>query len=317
MKPIPPWLQSHLQKPPAAGTGLHPWIYRTACLLVEHCTRDRDTLAAILQKATADAKRSTSREIIHAVESVLGRGGQQRDRLAWPQRDEAAIARVLSGGISLEKLRSLSPAACPAGTTEILPLLFQGDPLLCIGFSKSDFRTLPLSRWLQILAERKAEFIVPSPMTAPMGITQAGRPSARTNANTGPRHYLVIEFDFKPQDSAEDARLLQYASQFGLQDTRDLCASLAHHLGTLAPLALGLWSGGKSLHCWFPVHHVGQDQQQWFFAEACRLGADRATWTPSQFIRLPWGWNAAKNQQQEVIYFAPNLLAQTPDQQMP
>ena len=35
------------------------------------------------------------------------------------------------------------------------------------------------------------------------------------------------------------------------RDVRDLCAALLLHLAEKAPLALAVYSGGKSLHGWF------------------------------------------------------------------
>ena len=55
--------------------------------------------------------------------------------------------------------------------------------------------------------------IVPSPMTAPMGRKKSGGLSAHTLDNTGPRKFLVVEFDFKEKGKDEldtaDAPLLQ------------------------------------------------------------------------------------------------------------
>jgi hypothetical protein len=317
MKPIPAWLQRHLDTPPAVGTGLHRWIYRTACLLSEHHSQDASAIASLLQQATANAARDTTREIEDAVQAALSKGSGAKRNPASPKRDDRAVATALQSGTTWQKLHAMSPAPCLSRSKEILPLLFPGDPLLCIGFRQEDFDTLPLSEWLGILQYRPAQFIVPSAMTSRSGLTQQGKPSPKTKANTGPRHYLVVEFDFQPDSRGEDALLLQFGQQFGLQDTRDLCAAIAYQLGQQAPLALVLWSGGKSLHCWFPAHGISERQQRLFFEAACRLGADPATWTASQFVRLPWGWNVKKQQRQEVIYFAPSLLPQTQNQTQP
>lgn len=312
MKPIPSWLQRQLDNPPAVGTGVHQWIYKCVCHLTERCTRDRAALTGIMQRAIARVPRDATSETERTIDDILNRkpGSHTARAPKWPKRDDSAVAAALQQGITWQKLQAMSPASRLTRSTEILPLLFPGDPLLCIGFQTAEFDTLRLSDWLSILRHRRAQFIVPSTMTARSGHTQAGKPSAKTNANTGPRNYLVIEFDFKPAEREDDTRLLSFGQQFGLQDTRDLCASLAYQLSTQAPVALVLWSGGKSLHCWFPVHGISEQQQRRFFAAACRLGADPATWTPSQFVRLPWGWNVKCQQRQEVIFFDPSLLPQ-------
>ena len=38
------------------------------------------------------------------------------------------------------------------------------------------------------------------PHVSPLGITQEGKPSAHTLNNTGPRRFLVIEFDTGSED---------------------------------------------------------------------------------------------------------------------
>ena len=313
MKTLPDWLRCHLENPPPQKTGLHRWIYRTVCLLAEHGIRDGETLCRIMQHATASAGRDTTREIADAVDSVLSGGAKRHRHPSWPKRDAAAIAEVLKNGISESKLHALSPAPCCESSREILPLLFPGDPLLCLGFSNSKFHTRPLTDWLGIMKSRNGQFIVPSPLTSVFGTTVAGKTTDQSNANTGAREYLVIEFDFNPKEKEEDADLLAFGGQFGLTSTRDLCASIAFHLGQRAPLALVVFSGGKSLHCWFPVRGLPEENQREFFAYACRLGADPVTWTPSQFVRLPRGRNRDKQQTQTVIYFDHTLCPQTPN----
>ena len=72
--------------------------------------------------------------------------------------------------------------------------LFPGNPLLfCVGFSKFKFPTKLRDTWRGTLF--RCEFIVPSPMSKPIGITQDGKPSPRSLDNTGPRRFLVVEFD--------------------------------------------------------------------------------------------------------------------------
>ena len=51
---------------------------------------------------------------------------------------------------------------------------------------------------------------------------------------------------------------------------RDACASLLVHLSRYAPLALVVWSGGKSLQGWFNA----TEELREFFEYACALGAD-------------------------------------------
>lgn len=105
-------------------------------------------------------------------------------------------------------------------------------------------------------------------MSATTGLTQEGRPSARCLGNTGPRQFLVVE-----QDSG----------------TPDEQAAILLHLAERAPLVLALTSGGKSLHGWFSCQGTSDDKLKAFFNYAVMLGADPATWTPCQLVRMPEG----------------------------
>ena len=117
-------------------------------------------------------------------------------------------------------------------------------------------------------------------MTRRTGITQEGKESAHTFSNTGPRRFLVIEFDHGGVDEH---------------------AALLLHLAERAPLAIVVHSGNKSLHGWF--YCVGQPEEklQRFMQFAASLGADPATWTRSQFVRMPDGTNA--NRKRQTLYF--------------
>jgi hypothetical protein len=156
-------------------------------------------------------------------------------------------------------------------TEEIMDKLFPGSPLLCCGKSNSDFDTKPREDWRGKLS--KLQLIVPSPMTARLGKKKNPKPdenpfSAHTLDNTGARRFLIAEFD---------------------TGTPDEHAALLLHLGTFAPLVCAVHSGGKSLHGWFYVEKSAPDKIEKFFRYAVSLGADSATWTRSQFVRMPDG----------------------------
>ena len=110
----------------------------------------------------------------------------------------------------------------------------------------------------------------------------------RTLNNVGPRIFLVVEFD---------------------QGSFDEHSALLVHLQEFAPLVLVVHSGGKSLHGWF--HCMGQSDAtiEKFFRYAVSLGADRATWTRCQFVRMPDGLRENGNRQ-PVMYFNPENLVQ-------
>jgi hypothetical protein len=131
---------------------------------------------------------------------------------------------------------------------------------------------------------KRPNFINPSPMSKPFGVTLEGRQSAHCLDNTGPKVYQVIEFDFGPAHEH---------------------AAILYHLGTKLPLILMVYSGGKSMHGWFNVRTTPDSILADFFHEAVSLGADPKMWSKSQFSRMPCGTNHKHKRQQNVVLFNP------------
>lgn len=301
---------------PAQGTGLHPWIFRAVCTLMRR--HSADNTRAIMIAATTDCERETRREIDDAIRHVRGNpkragspAGQAKKRSQRSERDDVQIQRVLRSGFGQVALRASTPYPLDPGAAlnvpNLLRHLFPDDPLLCLGWNECRFATMPQSEWCDRTASgTPPQFIVPNPMSKLRGLTRDGKLSAKSNDNTGPRRFLVVEFDFKPHHNARDAALLAYGTQFGLFTTLDLCASLLAELARFAPLVLVVWSGGKSLQGWFPMAGVSELVAEQFFRRACALGADPATWSKSQFVRLPCG-RRDNGEIQSVNYFNPGV----------
>jgi hypothetical protein len=203
-------------------------------------------------------------------------------RPAWPTVNaEQREAVITAMGMGLADLWEVSPLRFEDNDShaeEIAGVLFPGNPLLCCGKSNSEFATRPREEWRGQL--RGQQLIVPSPMIARTGRTQDGKESEHCLANTGPRRFLVIE-----QDGG----------------TIDEQAAILLHLAERAPLALGAHSGSKSLHGWFYCHGQPEDRLLRFMRYAVSLGADRATWTRSQFVRMPDG--TRDNGRRQTVYF--------------
>src|SRR5262249_26467683 len=121
-------------------------------------------------------------------------------------------------------------------------------------------------------------------------------------SNTGERRFLVIEFDFDFRDRNRAVRLLSDE-----RDTTDLCACLLLHLAERAPLALVVHSGGKSMHGWFYCAGRSEESLRRFMIYAVSLGADAATWTRSQFVRMPDG-TRDNGKRQTLHFFNPEVL---------
>jgi hypothetical protein len=157
--------------------------------------------------------------------------------------------------------------------------------------------------------EGNFQFIVPSPMTARSGLTQNGRQSARCLHNVGARRFLVIEFDMTPQ-SEFWGRLIQRWEKKGISifDAQaSLLVNLATNPGLRAPLACVVYSGNKSLQGWYYVNGFEDERVLPFFQRAVGLGADRATWTKCQLVRLPGGLRE-NGRRQEVVYLNPTVI---------
>ncbi len=304
-QPLPLFLRDLLASPPRHGDGVHHWLYKMARQL--HAHRSEPDICALLATALANCGRTVStKEMIDAVTNSKatawrpgGKGQASTTAFAprWPKCNEKLREAVLTGmnGFGLADLCESSPHRCDGGpmTNELLAKLFPRNSLLCAGMTNATAITKPLSEWLKQDMSLQ-QFVVPSPMTAVMGLNQQGKESYRCLANTGKRNFAVIEFD---------------------EGTKDEQAAIVEKLATLAPLSLVVSSGGKSLHSWYNVINASKETQELFFRLACELGADPATWTPCQFVRMPDGTRPAdpeKNKpatRQTVHFFNPYTLS--------
>jgi hypothetical protein len=227
--------------------------------------------------------------------------------LYWsPETNFELIETIADGGAGLVDLWEASPIRLDSNqprTDEIIDFLFPGNPLLCCGWTHYRFDTRLRNRWYKL---NDLQLIVPSPMRARQGRTRQQRLSCHALSNTGMRRFLIVEFDFDGGKSTEEARLVEKLSLLG-RDVRDLCAALLLHLAEKAPLALAVYSGGKSLHGWFYCAGVPEDKIFAFMRYALSLGADPANWSRSQFARMPDGLRDGVTRQ-SVIFFNLGVL---------
>lgn len=284
---LPATLRDFLASPPLAGQGVHNWLFRAAWQLHAHLPGEE--IVALLEASVANCGRCVPRhEVIAAVESSLRSALQPRGAARpvhsaskWPavnHEQREAIIRERGGLADLWELSPVRIEDNAARTEAIIDRLFPGNPLLCCGWSKSEFDTRYREDWRGELVG--LQFIVPSPMTAFTGSTRDGRVSTHTLDNTGTRRFLVVEFD---------------------TGTVDGHAALLIHLAAYAPLVCAVHSGNRSLHGWFYVQGQPEQRVLRLFRYAVALGADRATWTRSQFVRMPDGTRDCGNRQ--TVYF--------------
>lgn len=175
-------------------------------------------------------------------------------------------------------------------TEVLIDLLFPGNPLLCCGWRNNKVGTGTREEWRGLLCD--LPLIVTNPMTAEEGRRKSdGQLSPRTLENTGPRRFLAVEFDDRRGEDSQAARLW--------------------HLNSFSPLVLAVYSGGKSLHGWFCTHGDAEAGWHKFMRYAVSIGADPATWTRCQLVRMPDGLRREPGQErrrQTVYYFNPEAL---------
>ena len=290
---FPPFLQRMLESPPHAGEGVHDWLFRVARQLHAHLSAVE--IVSLLESRVENCGRPVPRsEIVSAVQNSLPCAWQPGNRSQptqaapkWPSVNQEQRAAIVRDGGGLVDLWEVSPIRFEdnaAHTEALIDALFPGDPLLCCGKSNSEFDNRSREEWRGELS--RLQLIVPSPMTARSGLTQDGKQSPHALSITGPRWFLVIEQD----EGAIDEQV-----------------AVLLHLASHAPLALAVHSGIKSIHGWF--YCIGQPEEKLrsFMRYAVSLGADRATWTRSQFVRMPDGLRE-NGKRQTVYFFNPDAI---------
>jgi hypothetical protein len=280
---LPPFLRDLLAAPPPAGEGVHTWLFRVARQLHAHLPAGE--IVTLLENRVSDCGRHVSRkEIVDAVKDSLsvawqprGTGAANQPVSKSPKLNEEQRAAIIRDGGGLADLWEASRKRIEdnkAHTEEIIDQLFPGNQLLCCGKSSQEFDTRPREDWRGELAG--LQLIVPSPMSAVTGLTKDGKESKHSLNNTAARRFLICEFDTGAVDEH---------------------ATLLTHLAGYAPLVCVVHSGGKSLHGWFYIQGQPEGKVLKFFRYAISLGADRATWTRSQFVRMPDGTRDNGNRQ--------------------
>ncbi len=312
---LPEWLLEKLAHPPRAGEGVNRWLFKMARLM--RGWQDEQVIVARLIAAVANCGRQINQnEILRAVRRApttrrsstslpsaatpLATAGTYRTLTRWPAPDWSRIAEHADRG-TVETLRAGSPMPSDCLTAaDVRASLWSPDEFVCIARSHPrDAVTMPLREWLTLDVATHS-LIVPNAMSSSLGRTQDGKPSPRCLDNTGPRQWIVVEFDFCPEGPA--GNLLRGRS------SQDLCAAMLLHLQDRgAPLALAVSSGGKSIHGWFPALGLTDDKLKAFFNAACRLGADPVTWSRCQLVRLPGGMRE-DGRRQPVLFCDPCRL---------
>lgn len=189
-KELPRFVGDLLASPPRRGDRMNNWLYRVARVL--HPYREAGEIVATLQAATA-GENVRAGEIERAVERSKETAWQPGETVpvvraeTWPTINAGQREAVAASGAGLVDLWEASPIRFEDGDShaeEIIDALFPNDPLLCVGRDAFTFATRHRAAWGGRLAGM--QFVVPSPMAAQTGLTQDGKESEHTLANTGP-----------------------------------------------------------------------------------------------------------------------------------
>lgn len=278
--------------PQAPINGINTWILEAAW----HCRKtgmNAGEAARLIQSYDGTLRRPLKHnEVIRAVEKAFiakldpsVRFERPPELPAWNSTETARLHRETK--TTVQDLIDASPeqdleSFHPRG---ILERLFPDpDGLVCIGESAYVFHTAPLREHRHLRAK---QFITPAFMLETHGETQDGKLSMHAKSNTGPRRYIVCDFD-EPSPEQHPAIIM--------------------HLSKFRPLTMALSSGGKSLHAWFPTTTSIEDDRL-FWRLCIGLGADPALFrNHSQFVRMPNGTRNNGNRQ-SVVYLNLNPSA--------
>jgi hypothetical protein len=231
----------------------------------------------------------------------------------WPKPDYALIAAATSSGRGFADLTARSPVPLnPAHTArDYLQALFAPQDMSFLCTSPSLPQMADTAPWLGFKHSDRPALVVPSLMDSQRGKKDNGDTSRRCASMVSRRLYLVVETDFRPdKDGAESTpagELMRNSPH--LPSPKELSAGVAHHWLDLGwPVALILFSGGKSVHSWLATWaHDDDTEAARMFSHATALGADAALWTPCQPVRVPEG-RREDGREQPVLYIDPRFM---------
>lgn len=264
--------------------SLHRDIFAAAMYFAEEGWPKEKSFAVMRAAADkVDERIVPDRELTSAIDcAVEFASGNRSAYVRWPQLQESCMAEAIARNASTAGQVIEEAKRQPSRhRVEILRSIYRDEDIVCIGIDARNFYTERLGKVLEFFkGGGLAEYINPSPMSALSGVTKEGKISQHCEANTGPKVFQVVEFDFG--------------------DPRNHVA-IHLHLASLLPLMMLVYSGGKSVHGWYRL--TTEAEALPFFAEACSLGADPKMWGKSQFSRMPGGLNPKHNRTQKVLYF--------------
>lgn len=278
-------LADRLANPPEAGRGRHTYLFSIAASF----HRLGVPMDEIKRRLEASCRRAGWHDRIADIPRDLAKIGALDQDAEYGPRVWFPEASQDARRIAAKASPMFSPTDTGLRAHDVLPALYGPDAWVCVASDAQHATTQRLEDVLPI-AERMP-FVVANAMTAARGKTKMGNPSARCHGNAcapALRRFVVVEFD-TGEDLAIQARYLSALH-------RPAC-----------PLALVVFSGGKSLHGWFNVAGLPEAEKLTAFRRGCLLGADQSLWDRAKLVRMPGG-TRHDGTRQFIAYFEPEHI---------
>jgi hypothetical protein len=231
----------------------------------------------------------------------------------WPKPDFQRIAEATASGRGFDDLPGRSPVPLNPAHTPLhyLRALFGATDTNYIWTAPGGAQTGDTTALGELDQNYRPALTVPSLLNARRGKKDNGDTSRRCSSMVSKRLFLVIETDFRPDEpgaAPTPAGQLLKANP-NLPTPEELSAGVAHRWLDLGwPVALILFSGGKSCHAWIATWaHDDDTEAARMFSHATALGADPALWTPCQPVRCPEG-KRENGREQPVLYCDPRFM---------
>lgn len=277
--PVTNYCADLLRNPPKPGEGRHGWLFKVAASMYRSHCRPEKIREFLVAECEARAWHDRLKDI-DKIFITLEAGLVPTDTTKlppWPMKHHAERAKRFDHPSMFDP-----NAPTDVSTSDVLRTLYAPDDIICVGWKVWQYSTMPAKEFF--LTAKNAEYIVANTMTAEL--SAAG--SKRSKAIASPpekRKFAIVEFD--------------------TNDTREQQAAVLSSLHAPShPLALAVWSGGKSIHGWFNVSGLSPYLKLRFYRFAAWLGADESLYDMAKLVRMPGGRRSNGNEQ-HILYWEP------------
>lgn len=289
------------QIPAPGGGGCHAALLGVANHGVKAGVDAKQMLADIRQHIPKGGRVVTDSEIAQAINKAgadLENGVEVRPRPEPVIDGERFLRAAIRDGqdIVLDDLLCASPVDTQYHTEGdlnrqidvLLDALYTPDERLFIG-EQHDSTIKTVADWKTLaLQSHIGPHIIPNPLTGEQGQTKDGKPSYRADSCVAAFRFAVVEFD-----------TLSMKDQISFWGAVDL------------PVAVLIFSGGKSIHAWLKVDC--RDAAEWqaeiedtlYARYLTPMGVDSSCRNEARLSRLPGVYRQDKGEWQTLLYLSP------------